>query len=265
MAEWFAASSRYYKDLDDMGVSETAQTCFMRILAYIAEQENLDGFIAETALKKLGLRSVSRRVDELIRYSILTPSEDPLGYHVRAFEKWQGPLIAHVRKKLKDRERVAEKRRVADASRDSRTNVATHRTEQNRTTKYVGSSAPVSDARNQPSGPPIQRDAARLVRDHIPDEHPAAVKTALRIKASELIHSGTDPNDVGEALTRWVAKPGIGPGVLPALVSDVVKERSGIAQHTRARPRSTTDERIAAAQALKDPAPNVRPIRGIQA
>ena len=28
---------------------------------------------------------------------------------------------------------------------------------------------------------------------------------------------------------------------------------------------STTDERIAAAQALKDPTPNVRPIRGIQA
>ncbi|QDP43692.1 hypothetical protein SEA_PHORBESPHLOWER_64 [Gordonia phage PhorbesPhlower] len=229
MAEWFAASSRYYKDLDDMGVSETAQTCFMRILAYIAEQENLDGFIAETALKKLGLRSVSRRVDELIRYSILTPSADPIGYHVRAFEKWQGPLIAHVRKKSRDRDRIAEKRRVADSSRDSRTNVATHRTEQNRTTTYVPESAHVSDTHDRenerPAGPAIRPDAARLVRDIIPTEHPNAVRTALRLKASEMLRAGTEETDVADALQLWLTKPNVGPGILPSLVSDVIKAR----------------------------------------
>lgn len=78
------------------------------------------------------------------------------------------------------------------------------------------------------SGSPIQHDAARLVRDIVPSDHPASVKTALRIKASELIHAGTDPEVVKDALTRWVSKSGIGPGLLPALVSDVLKDRSGI-------------------------------------
>ncbi|MGC5249640.1 hypothetical protein ACPXB3_22280 [Gordonia sp. DT219] len=73
----------------------------------------------------------------------------------------------------------------------------------------------------------MHRDAARLVRERIADNHPAAVKTALRLKASELIHDGTSPEIVAEALDRWSVKSGVGPGILPSLVSDVLKDRSG--------------------------------------
>jgi hypothetical protein len=48
----------------------------------------------------------------------------------------------------------------------------------------------------------------------------------LRIKAGELVNSGTDPGIVAEALRLWATKTGIGPGLLPSLVSDVIKTRA---------------------------------------
>ncbi len=66
---------------------------------------------------------------------------------------------------------------------------------------------------------------AELVRRIIPSEHPAAVQTALRHRASELVNTGTPAADVEAALRLWLTKPNLGPNVLPSLVSEVLKSR----------------------------------------
>jgi len=67
---------------------------------------------------------------------------------------------------------------------------------------------------------------ADLVRRIIPSEHPAAVRTMLRIKATELVKAGTPPATVAAALRLWLTKPNLGPGTLPALVSEVIRRKT---------------------------------------
>lgn len=74
---------------------------------------------------------------------------------------------------------------------------------------------------------------ADLVRELIPRDHPDAVRTALRIRASELIRAGTPKPDVAAALELWLTKPSLGPNALPSLVSEAVKLRNG---HGNGRP-----------------------------
>lgn len=78
---------------------------------------------------------------------------------------------------------------------------------------------------------PVNVSASRLVATLIPDRFPAAVRTGLRLKASELINRDQlDTDIVAEALRRWLAKPGAGVGLLPALAADVMRERSAPAK-----------------------------------
>ena len=87
---------------------------------------------------------------------------------------------------------------------------------------------------------------ADLVRANIPNGHPNATLTSLRLQASELINTGTDPEVVAQALRLWSDKPSVGIGrtILSSMCSEVIK--------TRTTPRrSTTDQRITDAQALK--------------
>jgi hypothetical protein len=67
---------------------------------------------------------------------------------------------------------------------------------------------------------------AELVRELIPDTHPAAVRTQLRIRASELIRQGHPRSDVAAALELWLTKPSLGPNALPSVLSEVVKARA---------------------------------------
>lgn len=108
--DWFAMSSKFYLDLDDEGVSEAAQTLLARALGYMADNET-SGFLAKSALKKLGLPRVSRRLDELVLAKIMVERVDGSGYDFPAWYKWQEPLERLVRKRKRDRETVAEKRR----------------------------------------------------------------------------------------------------------------------------------------------------------
>lgn len=72
---------------------------------------------------------------------------------------------------------------------------------------------------------PITPSASRLVATLIPDTIPAAVRTALRLQASQLITADSvDPDIVAEALRRWLTRPGAGPGLLPSLAADIIRE-----------------------------------------
>jgi hypothetical protein len=48
----------------------------------------------------------------------------------------------------------------------------------------------------------------------------------LRIKASALLREGSTRDDVSEGLRLYLAKPHLGAGALPALVSEAVRSRA---------------------------------------
>jgi hypothetical protein len=92
------------------------------------------------------------------------------------------------------------------------------------------SPTPAAAAIPEPNDAQAATSGADLVRAVIPREHPDAVKTLLRMRASELINSGTPRETVEAALQLWLAKPNVGPNVLPSLVSEVIKLRNGHTQ-----------------------------------
>lgn len=109
---------------------------------------------------------------------------------------------------------------------------------------------------------PTAADAYRLVDAAIGREHPHTVRTALAVDVGALLVDGTDPDLVSAALRLWLHKPHLGPRSLPSLVSEVIRLRNRPASH--ARP-STTDQRVAAIQALKDPFTESEPLPMLRA
>lgn len=96
---------------------------------------------------------------------------------------------------------------------------------------YVGteSSLNVGPTRDSDRGltEPVNVSASRLVATLVPDKIPAAVRTALRIQASQLLNrDGLDTDTVAEALRRWLNKPGAGVRLLDHLAADIVRERA---------------------------------------
>jgi hypothetical protein len=92
---------------------------------------------------------------------------------------------------------------------------------------FGNSSSPArDDDRETPQRPVVPVDGWKHVRDLIPDQHPQAVRTGLAQQAGTLLKAGTPEGDVRAALELWLAKPNLGPSVLPSLVSEVIRGRS---------------------------------------
>lgn len=89
---------------------------------------------------------------------------------------------------------------------------------------YLESASPDSTAR-EPRSAPVRPDANRLVAETIPETHPNAVRTELRLQASALLNDGQPPDIVGAALHLWTTK-NVHPKTLPALVSEVINQRN---------------------------------------
>jgi len=121
--------------------------------------------------------------------------------------------------------------------------IATHPEQQS----HVSSA---SERDEPPRGPVVDAVGWGLVRDEIPAEHPHAIRTDLAIRAGVLLKSGTPEADVRAALGLWLAKPALGPGVLPSLVSEIVRNRSRPPAPVASQ-GSTADQRVAQAQAVK--------------
>lgn len=62
-----------------------------------------------------------------------------------------------------------------------------------------------------------------LVRRNVRPGHPHAIWNQLFAEARKLLREGIKPEVLAEALQMWDNKPGIGPAVLPHLVSDVIR------------------------------------------
>lgn len=105
---------------------------------------------------------------------------------------------------------------------------------------------------------------AELVREIIPNDHPATTRTALRLQASELLRRGTDPDVVRAALHLWLEKPNLGVGrtIVSSLCSEVIKTRtaSSAARYATAGSGQLTagEAKVAGWAALGQPAPPTR-------
>ena len=255
--DWVALSSRYYMDLDDLGVSESAQTLLTRAMAYMALNET-GGFLAKSALNKLGLTRVSRRVDELIRVKVMVERVDVSGYDFPAWLKWNAPLEAQVKKRKADRERIAEKRsakqNVARQSGDVSRDVASppHTTTQ-RSPKGDLSTTGLNARADGKNGGRTYVDRANatarsvrantLANTYANECHGIDRKTLTGI-AQAIDQCLEYPDDVIlEGVRAWAASPMVSP---TQIASFMHKVRARAAPH-----RSTADERVAQAQALK--------------
>lgn len=91
----------------------------------------------------------------------------------------------------------------------------------------------------EPRSAPVTPAANRLVSEHIPAKHPAAVRTELRLQASALLKDGQSEELVGAALALWTTK-GLHPKTLPSLVSELINGRNqpnrNTSEHAQAPP-----------------------------
>lgn len=209
-----------------------------------------DGAVPAEKLKEFGCTPA-------IRAALMSTTPEPLwveGPHPGAIQftrwtKWQRTCaeVKAYREAEAERKRNARNaKRNATTSRNGETSARTSeghppdvrpesRDPKTETETETKNSGYVPESATEPNG----RDAiaatpgADLVRAIIPAEHPDAVKTALRLRASELINRGTPTETVAAALRLWLTKPNLGPNTLPALVSEVIKTANG---HARAAP-----------------------------
>lgn len=221
-------SSTYYLDPKVIGLSADAERIFTRGLAYSGNAETR-GFIPDSALTQLGNKRGSRPVRELTDAELWTKVDG--GYQIRSWSHWQKNSDDLLERRKKDRARQARHREsVREQSRDMSRDVTggeENREEKKRTTHVENAShvsnASVPQAAEQ-TGPRVPVDGWRLVRDtHGIGSMPQATKTALALKAAELLHAGTDERHIRDALDLWMAKPDAGPGLLPHLVAEAIK------------------------------------------
>jgi hypothetical protein len=85
--------------------------------------------------------------------------------------------------------------------------------------------------------------ARSLVQSVIPRHYPRGEIMKLAAKTTELLSEGTPAADIESALRLWLTKPNAGPGLLPGLVSEVIKNREAPANGTRPG-RSTVDTKV---------------------
>ena len=130
------------------------------------------------------------------------------------------------------------------ANRDTDTDTDTDTKNKNPTP--VGMAPHDSNVRDEPRPPgatgPTGVDAFRLVRRVLGLDYPAATCTALAYHAADLLKQ-YDEATVQAGLEDWLGRTGIGPGVLPSLVADLIKRRNGHAKPARRKPNA--DDTIA--------------------
>lgn len=220
-------SSTYYLDEKVQQLSPNAERMLTRAIAFCGNAES-SGYITELNITMLGLPSPKKLVRELIDADILVPRATG-GWDFRSWQSWNSAGDALIARRKADRDRQARLREGRKKSRDvsremSRDVTPPNRTEQKRTTDYVESVSPDSTA-SEPRSAPVTPVANRLVSQIIPAEHPAAVKTELRLQASSLLNSGQPEQLVADALQLWTTK-NLHPKTLPSLVSELINSRN---------------------------------------
>lgn len=218
-------SSTYYLDEAVQRLSPNAERMLTRSLAFCGNAES-SGYISELNITMLGLPTPKKLVRELVDANIFTPRPEG-GWDFRSWEAWNSAGDKLIARQKADRDRQARlregKKKSRDASREMSRDVTPP---EQRRGEQKSSRLPESATDSNGRGAVAATPGADLVRRVIPREHPNAVQTALRMQASALIKAGQPSEVVEDALRLWLTKSGVGPGILPSLVSDVLKSRN---------------------------------------
>ncbi len=224
-------SSTYFLDPKMAGASASTERMFTRLLAYCGNAETM-GFVPQNAHKLVAIPNGNRSILDLISRKVLVEVEGG-GYRFPAWSDWQESGDKLVERRRKDRERKAEKRaEQREMSADTSAESPPHRRgeerrEENSLEFSSSSHVSIAGVREElPRGPAVPVDGWTIVRRVIPAEHSQATKTALSIEVASLLKQGTSEDDVVAALHIWLGKSGIGPRVLPHLLSDVIRDRT---------------------------------------
>ncbi|MEV6219830.1 hypothetical protein [Nocardia sp. NPDC051833] len=238
-------SSTYYLDPAINSAHPDAERLFTRALAYCGNAETR-GFVPKSALKTFGIRSVSRRVSELIEAGIWVESDTDAsgnqipGYRFKAWAEWNGSGddLLERRKSDRERQRKAREKKAAATeamSRDkSRDVTPLEESREEKSTTYVPSAAYVSnaDATDEPrrasadeaTGPTVPPDGWKIVRT--PTQGLSQpTRTELAIQAAAMLHAGVDADDIAAGLETWMSRPDARIGLFRHLVDDAVKAR----------------------------------------
>lgn len=222
-------SSTYYLDEAVQNLSPNAERMLTRALAYCGNAET-SGYITQSAINMLGLPGPKKLIKELVDGDILIPQSDGRWYF-DAWPEWNSSGDALLARRKSDRDRQARlreaKRKSHPESRDSsretsRDVTAPEESRAEENSGYPRESATDSNGRGSAAATP----GAELVNELISLEHSAAVRTKLRIRASELIRQGHPRSDVAAALELWLTKSSLGPNALDSVLSEVVKSRA---------------------------------------
>lgn len=166
------------------------------------------------------------------------------------------------RRKEAERQRRSPQESQRDRPRDSQRESAKSpgyipNTHTQKNSGYVDCASPEPNA-NDPRSAPVTPTGNRLVTQTIPDEHPAAIRTELRLQASALLKAGQPEDLVADALRLWTTK-NVHPKTLPALVSELINTRNRPAINGHSVTKiATSDAAFNAAQALKNTHPGTR-------
>lgn len=289
---WFFVDDGFSDSKPIMNLPTTPVRVPMRIAAAGAwvlggswsAKEELDGFIPHSKLKSLLVpRSVVAALcaPGPLDASLCCPESD--GILVKNWAKWQQTKAEIEARRKRDADKKRNQRR---RGRNFVTGIDDQMSPGDSDGDTSGDSKNVSPGESRGPTPPhplstnsptdkhslnvgvergltdtINPSASRLVATVIPDRFPAAVRTALRLQASQLINGdGMDTDTVADALRRWLTKPGAGPGLLPSLAADVIRARAAPASKLRIIANLAAAER-AREQALEIQPTNIREIQ----
>lgn len=280
---WLA--TKYYLDDKLSGCSAATERMFTRLLAWVGDNET-GGKLPKNPHTFVGLLHGKSAVNDLVSRGVLLTQSDG-GYAFAGWGNWNSQADELAQRKRADRERKRrERERKAGQSRDMSRDVTNtdedrdkdpylRRDDDERNTHTTESSSTFADGTPIPdepppteisaSTPPRQQpgSAARtVVRQELGTAgYPRKTLDRLAVQVGRLAHQGLADDVIRESLREWERRSGAKPEWLETIAGDVVQGRRARAAPARVKPVSTTDARIAAAQALKD-----RPqrLRGIE-
>lgn len=266
---------------------------WVRCGAWSAKEET-DGHVPIDVVRQFG--GTTRTVRALVSDADLWDAENVENWRknreilFKNWEKWQKTRAENVARRKADAARQANHRRnkkgrgfiagISDTSTDSETSQRdtgaesplgandaskdVSRRESQRpdpdpdpSSTYVGTESSPDVGAERGLSKPVAISASRLVATLIPDVIPAAVRTGLRLQASQLLTGDhMDPDVVTEALRRWLNKPGAGVGLLPSLAADVIRERTPRASPGRPTGLTAGEAKVVGWAALGRPAPH---------
>lgn len=101
---------------------------------------------------------------------------------------------------------------------------------------------PATDVRASDRMTPPRIDAIGLIKEHVTPLPPKAVMNGLAHQVRTLIDENVERQLISAALTEWSKRAGVGPGLLPHIVSDIQRAATGARPTKYNRPLTRAEQ-----------------------